>query len=154
VRNVERRQAVAVSLEHVARLDLDELELIRQLADHALQRAEQVDEPARAVDVERQLAAAQRERLEHPRQPEDVIRVEVRDEHLLQLEQTHGRAQQLPLGALGTVEQKLVAAAAHEQRRRPALSRRHRARRAEKDDVQVHDSILGWPSQGNPARRR
>src|SRR5207253_9859196 len=142
--NAERREPVPVALEDVAGIQLDELDFVRQPPDHSFEGAEQVDEPARAIDGERQLPASQRKGLEHPRQAEDVVGVEMGDEHLLQLEQPDGGAQQLPLRALGAVEEELVAPATNEQRRRGPLRGRHRAGCAEEDEIEIHGPILGF----------
>ena len=84
------------------------------------------------------VAAAERERLQHPRQAEEVIGVEMREEDLLEVGQPDVRALQLPLRPLGAVEEQPLAAAAHEQRGRRALRGRHRGGGAEKDEVEVH----------------
>ena len=51
------------------------------------------------MDDQRTPAFAQGERLEHPGQPEVVIGVVVREEHLGQLHKPDGGAEQLALGA-------------------------------------------------------
>ena len=51
----------------------------------------------RAVDGQRHLAAAERERLQHPGQAEVVVGVEVRDEDLLEVDEADRGAQQLAL---------------------------------------------------------
>ena len=94
-------------------------------------------QPGRAVDVQRALAGAQVERLEHPDQPEPVVEVEVRDEDRVHVGQPD-RAQQLLLGPLAAVEQDPVAAGAQQQRRQPAAGRRHRAGRAGEEEAQIH----------------
>ena len=76
-------------------------------------------EPWRPVDRERDLAPAQGERLQHPRQTEVVVRVEVRDEHLRQLDEADRRAQKLPLRALAAVEEDPLAATAQQRAGRP-----------------------------------
>ena len=80
-----------------------------------------------------------------PGQAEEVVGVEVREEDLLQVGQADRRALQLPLRPLAAVEEEPLAAAADEQRRRPALRGRHRGGRAEEDDVEIHAAILGRP---------
>ena len=69
------------------------------------------DEPGRAVDRDRHLAAAERERLQHPGQPEVVVGVVVGEEDLAQVDQAERRAEQLALGALGAVEEQALAPA-------------------------------------------
>ena len=94
------------------------------------------------------LAAAKRERLQHPGQPEVVVGVVVREEDLAQLEQPDVRAHELALGPLGAVDQQPVAAAAQEERRRRAAPGRHRAGGAEEDDVEIHVVILPVEASG------
>ena len=71
-----------------------------------------------------------------------MVRVIVGEEDLAQLDEPDVRAQELALGALGAVEEEALAAAADECRRGRPLRGRHRARGAEKDDVEVHAPIL------------
>ena len=132
---------IAVQLHRVGRGQLDEANLVGQLAVDPAQVGHHPAETARAVDRQRHLPPAQRERLHHPRQPEDVVGVEVRQEDALDVRQADG-AQQLPLRALTAVEQDAVAAAAQEQPGRGALDGRHRAGRAEEEDGQVHRRIF------------
>ena len=77
---------------------------------------EEVAQPGRPVDRERHVAVAERERLQHPRQAEVVVAVEVREEDLAQVDEADRRAQQLALRPLAAVEEQPVAAAADEQR--------------------------------------
>ncbi len=144
MRHGERDEVVVAALEpHVAGLQLDELERVGQLAEDPPQRAEELLQAGRAIDRQRQLAPPQGEGLQHPRQAEVVVGVVVRDEHFAQLDQADGRAQQLPLRALAAVEQQALAAAPEQQRGRRPLGRRHRARGAEEDEVQIHGASLG-----------
>ena len=69
--------------------------------------------------------------------------MEVREEDLLEIRQADGRALQLSLRSLAAVEQKPLAAAADENRRRCALRGRRCRGRAEEDDVEIHPAILG-----------
>ena len=64
--------------------------------------------------------------------------MEVGEKDLLQVGEPHCRALELPLGALGAVEQEPLAAAAEQEGRRCTLRRRHRGRRAEEEEVEVH----------------
>jgi hypothetical protein len=111
----ERRQAVAVAFEHLARRELDEADVVRQLADYTAERRDQVDEAAWAVHVERLIAATEREGLEHARQAENVVGVKVGQEDLTQVDETDRRAQQLALRSLRAVEEEPVAAATDHQ---------------------------------------
>ena len=62
------------------------------------------------------LAAAEREGLQHPRQAEDVIGVQVREEDVLEVDEPGVRAEQLALRPLAAVDEQPVAAAAEERR--------------------------------------
>jgi hypothetical protein len=90
VRHRERRQPVAVALERVARRKLDEANLIRQPADDTPERRHQVDQPARAVHVERLLPPTEGERLEHPRQAQHMVGMKVRQKDLAEVDQADG----------------------------------------------------------------
>ena len=134
----KRHQAVVVAGERVAGTELPELVPVGELAEDPAQRVEQVDEPRRAVDRDRHLAPAQRERLEHAGQPEVVVGVVVGQEDLAEVDQPERRAEHLALGALGAVEEQAFAPAPDEQRGRRTVGGRHRAGRAEEDEVEVH----------------
>src|SRR5581483_6465280 len=113
----ERVDAVLAALELLAHVELDEGEPVRQPAEERAQPREQLLEAARAVDRERDVvAAAKRERLQHPGQAEEVIGVVVREEDLLEVGQADRGALQLALRALGAVEEQALAPAADEQR--------------------------------------
>ena len=139
----KRRDAVLVPRERVARPQLHELVAVGQPPEDPAQRDEQVAQTRRAVDRDRRLAAAQRERLQHPGKAEVVVGVVVRQEDLVQVDEPDLRSQQLPLRPLGAVEQQPLAAAPDERRRGRAQRGRRRAGRPEEDDVEVHGSILG-----------
>ena len=111
---------VIAPLEPLPRLELDQRERIREPAEERVQPLEELAQAVRPVDRERRLvAAAQRERLQHPGQAEEVVGVEVREEDLLQVGQADRRALQLPLRPLAAVEEEPLAAAPDEQRRGP-----------------------------------
>ena len=133
----ERGDPVAVALELVVRLELHELDREGHPSDHRIEQLEQARQAARPVDGERALALPQRERLQHPRQAEHVVRVEVRDEQLLELDQPD-RAHQLPLRALAAVDQQAIAAAPNERGGQPAPRARRGAGGAEEENVEVH----------------
>ena len=119
-----------------------------------MQPLEELAQAVRPVDRERRLvAAAQRERLQHPRQAEEVVGVEVREEDLLEVGQADRRALQLPLRPLAAVEEEPLAAAADEHRRGSALRGRHRRGGTEEDDVEIHAAIVGSRGAG-PDRAR
>ena len=106
-------EPVVGPLEHVAGRELDGVQRVRQPAEERLQPGEQVADALRPVHGQRELgSAAERERLQHPRQAEHVIRVQVGEEDLLDVRQTDGRALQLPLGPFRAVEGEPLAAAA------------------------------------------
>ena len=153
MRHGKRREAVAVALEDVTRLELDEANLVRQLPDDALERAHQVGQPARPVEHEGKLAAPQREGLQQTGQAEHVVGVEVGDEDLGQIDEPNRRTEELPLGAFGAVEEQAVAAAPDEQRRGCPLGGRHRACGAQEDQVEIHRSILGFAPSSHPSVR-
>ena len=140
-------------MKDLAGLDLDQLVGIGQPPEDPAQRPEQLVEPRRAVDRDRHLAPAQRERLEHPGQPQVVVRVVVREENLAQLDQPDVGAEQLPLRPLRAIEEQPLAPTPDQERRGRPLRRRHRAGRAEEDQIEVHARSLGPSSleRGTPA---
>jgi hypothetical protein len=81
----EHENPVAVAVERLAGPQLDELDRVRHLAEDAAQAPEQLPEPDRPVDGERDLALPQLERLQHSRQAEIVVGVEVADEDLFEV---------------------------------------------------------------------
>ena len=94
--------------------------------------------PARPVDGDRDLAAAEGERLQHPRQAEDVVGVQVREEDVLEIDEPGIGAKQLPLRPLAAVDEQAIAAAPEERRRGSAGRRRRGAGRPEEDEIEVH----------------
>jgi hypothetical protein len=82
-----------------------------------------------------------------------VISVQVREEHLFEIDKAYVRAQQLSLCPLPAVDEQTVASVP-EQRGRGAPARgRCRAGGAEKDEVEVHGgrSYRGVPADRLPA---
>ena len=67
-----------------------------------------------------------------------MVRVEVRQEDVLEIDEPGRRAEQLPLRPLATVDEEAIAAAPHEGRRCAPRGCRRGARRAEKEEVEVH----------------
>ena len=134
----ERLQPVPVALECVARLKLDGFECIRQPPEDPAERGEEVAQPARAVDGDRQLAPSERERLEHPWQAEIVIGVVVGEEDLAQLDEADVAAQELPLRSLRAIEQEPLATPTDQGGREGPLRGWRRAGRPDEDDVEVH----------------
>ena len=132
---------VAVELDCLVRVQLGEAHVVGELAVDPAQVAHQGAQPARPVDGERRIAPAQRKRLHHPRQPEEMVGVKVREEDVLDVRQADG-AQQLALRALAAVDQQPVAAAPDQHARRRALHGRHRAGRAEEENREVHGARI------------
>src|SRR5579862_1315794 len=118
----ERLDPVLATRHRLARLELDEADRIGQPPDERPKLLEELAQPARAVDPKRRfLAPTERERLEHAREAEEMIRVVVREEDLLEIRQADGRALELSLRPLAAVEEKPIAAAADEHGCRAAL---------------------------------
>ena len=134
----EGDQPVAVALQRVARCELDDVEPVRETSEDAAQVAEEPACTRRPVHGDRQLAAAQSERLEHSGQAEEVVGVEVGEEHLLEVDEPDVGAQELPLRALGAVDEEPLAAAPDQGRGRRSLCGRRRPGRPEEHDVEVH----------------
>jgi hypothetical protein len=139
----ERLDAVLPALHAVAGIELVHGERIRQATEEGPQLREEILRARRPVHRDAGLAAsAQSERLQHPRQAEEVVGVQMREEDLLEVRQPDDRALQLPLRPLRAVEQQLLAAAAHEEGCRRALRGRHGGRGTEKEKVEVHAARL------------
>ena len=64
--------------------------------------------------------------------------MQVREEHLLEVDEPDVGAQQLALGALAAVDEQTLATAPDQRRGRCALCRRCRPGRPEEHDVEVH----------------
>ena len=134
----ERLEPIAVAVESLPGLELDGLEAVGETPEHTTERREELAEAARAVDRQRELASAQRVRLEHPREPEVVVGVVVRQEHVAQLEETDVGAKELSLRPLGAVDQEALSPTPHERRGRGSLGGGRGPGRPEEDDVEVH----------------
>ena len=152
VQHREDLEHVAVPREPIARVQLDQRVLVGELAEDATQIAEQRYETRRAIDRDRLLAAAEGERLQHPGEAEIVVGVVVGQEHLAQVDESHRRREQLPLRPFAAVEQESFAPAPDEQRRSAAEGGRHRARRAEEHEVEVHARSMDGGARGGAAR--
>ena len=140
VRDGEGAQAVVVADQLVALPELFQLHGVGELPEDAPERIEEVAEAGRAVDRDRHLPPTHRECLQHPGQPEVVVRVVVREEDLPDVDQPHARAQKLPLGPLAAIEEEPFPSPAQEQSRRRPLGGRHRPGSAEEDEIEVHRS--------------
>ena len=71
-----------------------------------------------------------------------MVGVVVREEDLLELHEAHVATQELPLRPLGAVEEQAITAPPYEGRAERALRGRHRARRPQENDVQLHGLSL------------
>ena len=137
----EDEDAIAVALERLARPHLDRLERIGDLAEHPAKVVEELAQPRRARTPSSGTSRPRSANVfRSPGQAERVVGVVVREEDLFEVGQPERRAHQLPLGALGAVEEQPVAAAPDEQRRRSTARGRRAGGRAEEDDVEVHGS--------------
>ncbi len=134
----EGLEPIGAAFQNRSWLELDGLDRVRQPAEDPSERREQLAETSGAVQRQGHLAPAQRERLQHPRQAEVVVRVKVREEDLLEIDEPHVAAQELALRALRAVEQEPLPSPAHERGAQGALGGRHGAGRPEEDDVEVH----------------
>ncbi len=139
----ESEDPVVAAVEDVPRPELHELDFVGELAEDALEHGEEVDQAGWAVDTQGQIPSAQCEGLQHARQAEVVVRVVVREEHLGQLDEPYGRAEELPLGSLAAIEEDPFASAPNQRAGEPTARRRNGAGCAEKHDVQVHGPSVG-----------
>ena len=138
VRDGEGLEPVVVALDDGARAKLHDLERVRQPADHDAERPHQRGRSARPVDGHRDLSAAQGERLQHARQAEDVIGVQVREEDVLEIDEPGVGAEELPLRSLAAVDEEAIPTAPQEGGRGSAGRRRRGRGGAEEDEIEVH----------------
>ena len=71
-----------------------------------------------------------------------MVGVIVRQQNVGYVNQADGGAKQLPLGTFAAVNQKAIAATTNENRRCTTPRGRYRARRADKNDIELHEAIL------------
>ena len=137
----DREGADLVAIVHhgLVVVELDQLERIARPADDPLDRLEELDEAARAVDAKRPLAILEVVGLEQAGDPEVMIGMKVGQVDAVELDEPD-RAMHLPLRALAAVEQQPLPAAAHEDGCRGPARGRHRAPGPEEDDRKVHGS--------------
>jgi len=83
----KRDEPVSVALDGIARRELHHPQLVGEAADHDRERVEQRFRPARTVDRDRDVAPAQRECLQHARQAEHVVGMEVGEEDVLEVDE-------------------------------------------------------------------
>ena len=88
---------------------------VREAPEHPAERPDEVIEPTRPVDRERDVPAAERERLEHPRQAEVVVGVVVGEEDLLEVDEADVAAQELALRPFRAVEEEPLPTAPDER---------------------------------------
>ena len=117
---------VSVVLHRLGGRKLDHAQLIRKPPIDEARIVHQAHQPWRPIDRQRLLAFAQPKGLQHPRQPQPVIGMEVREKDAIQIRQPN-RAHQLALRPLATVEQQTLGAAAHQDRGQPAARAGHGA---------------------------
>ncbi len=153
MRDRHRRDPVPVALELVAGLELDQLELEAHGPRHPQRQAHQRPQPGRAADRQRDVAAAEVERLEHAGQAQPVVGVKVGEEDLGEVGQSDG-AHELALGPLAAVEQDPVTAAADQDRGQAAAGGGDRAAGAGKEDRELHGSGLSVSAASRLSRAR
>jgi hypothetical protein len=142
VSNLEDDEAVVAAVHDVPRSQLNELEGVRELAEHTAEGAEELAEAGRAIHRQRKLPPAERERLQHPGQAQVVVGVEVSHEDLRKLDEADARTEELPLGPLAAVDEHAIAASADEHARETSAGSRNRAGSAEEDEVEIHGSSV------------
>jgi hypothetical protein len=133
----------AVVPDGLTRSELDQLDLVAELAEYAPQRLEECMEPRRTSDPERLAPLEQVIGLEQAGQAEVVVSVEVGDVDVVDLNET-GRVDHLALGALPRVDEDARAPGPDQHTRRRPPRRGHGAAGAEKDHREIH----GPPSLG------
>ena len=136
VAHVERLDVVPVELDRVTGVHVGDLQVVGDPAPDAGHRRQQPLRPGRAEDVERLLATPQVERLQHPRQPEPVVGVVVREEDGVEIGETDA-AQQLALGPLAAVEQQPVTVEPREHGRQAAPGGGHRGARSGEEQLEL-----------------
>jgi putative nucleotidyltransferase with HDIG domain len=139
----ERLDPVVLPHDALARLQLDEGQLVAEPPEDAPQDPEEIVEPRRAVDGQRHLTASEGECLQHSRQPEVMVGVIVGQEDFGKLDEPDRGAQKLALRPLAAVDENPLPAAAKQRAGEPALGGGHGARGSEKDEVEVHSRSLG-----------
>ena len=134
----EGLDAVVLEGDRLVRAELDDLERVRDPPDDHAQCAEQRARSARPEHGDRDLAPAQPERLQHAREPEHVIGVEMRQEDVLEVDEPDVGSEKLPLRPFAAVDEKAIPAAPDERRRRPTRGSRRGGGRSEEDEVEIH----------------
>ena len=89
-----------------------------------------------ADDLDRPIHPIESEGGEEARQPEHVIEVSMRQQHVRQAAKSKPSAHQLALGAFAAIDQKPARALGDEQCRQAAFGGRHRRGSAEKDEFE------------------
>ena len=149
-------ESVAVSLDDISVLHLARLDLEAQSTDERSEHAQEVAQARRTDELERALPAMEVVGLEQAGKPEHVIGVVVGEGDQVELGQPERRAQELALGPLTAVDEHDVALAPDGRRRRRPGSRGRRSRRAEEDDLDIHEGSVADsvrpPSSLGPTR--
>jgi len=142
--DVERADLVALPVQRGVpgrdRLDGDGVARIG--VDDAREFANLAAGPPRGVDGQGRLAVVEVPRLQQPRQPQHVVAMEVRDEHVRDGE-AGPVAHHLALGALADVEQQTVALPVDHDGAGVALGRRDGAPGPQERHAQRHDPTVG-----------
>ena len=134
----ERLHPVSVALDSVPGPQLDDDEWVGDPPDDDTERAEERARAPWAVNADRRVPAAQPEGLQHPRQPEDVIGVQVGEEDVLEVDEPDVRAKELPLGSLAAVDEQPIASATQDRRGGAARGRGCGGSCPEEDEIEVH----------------
>ncbi len=142
----ERLDPVVVAANAVSRVELLQREFVAQAPEDATKNCEEVFQARRAVHREWNLAPPERERLQHPRQAQVVVRVVVRQDDLRQLDEADRGAQELALRALAAVEEDPLPATAEKGAGEAAFRGRDGAGCSQKDEVEIHRRSLGLPA--------
>jgi len=127
----------AVVLDPFPRPELDQLDLVAELAENPPQRLEEAMQPRRPDDPQGRLPLHQVVGLQQPRQPEVVVGVEVGDVDVVDLDQP-GRVDHLPLGPLPRIDQDPATAGPDQHAGGSPPRRGHGAAGAEEDDREIH----------------
>src|SRR3954465_15521964 len=133
VRDRERADLEALVANGVTLGELDQFDVVAELAKDAPEHREQVAETLRPDDAQRALAVLKVIGLQQPREPEVMVGWVGSEVDLVELHQA-GRALHLPLRPLTAVEQDALTADAHEQAGGGPPRRRDGAAGAQEDD--------------------
>ena len=139
---VEGPHLHAVLPDDGARQRLHHVEAEGQSADHRMQRVEQGLKARRAYEKQFALTPAQPVGLEHSREPEEVVPMQVGKKDCVDVGEPEPGTQQLALGALAAVDQPARTTARHQCGGRPPRGARHRRGRTDECDLKIHGLTL------------